>query len=225
MGTINSKSKLTFCEGITLGLTETKAKLISRTDDIKAVASKAKYAAMDRVFNVFATLSNEFTDVMTSTNEATKEILEVLVKSTDVGEEFVANAKKGLANAEDFTAPAEFALITGTRDGNEIWDSAAQTSAQESMSKWILTRKEYIEEIATSFKGIEDEQFKDAVKIIGKKNEEFTNSLVSNLARVQEALTELGINLDKNIADIGNTASSLKVGGVSASVNLQGAEV
>lgn len=221
--TINSKNKVAFCGKVGESILETQKKLQGCMDDLYATATAAKYAAVDRAYNGLAELSSEFSNVLAKNKKTLVEICEGLVKRTDVGETFVADAKKTLAELEAIPGAVTFEAITAERDGSEVWDSAMQNRTNEGIFAWVNVRKVWIEELSTSFNGIEDDEFKSAIKPIGKSNEEFTNSIVSNVNKLEEAFAELGIDIDKFINSVNDTATSTGIGATEVKVDLKGA--
>lgn len=224
MGTMNSKTKVGFCGAVGNNIVEAQKKLQASMDDLYAITNAAKYAAVDRVYNVIAALSSEFSATLEKDKKTLVEIMEGLTKRTDIGDEFVANAKKTLAEIEAIPGPVSFDKVTAERDGSEVWDPAMQTRVNEGLFAWVGIRKTWIEAFSEAYKGIEDEEFRAAVKPIGKANEEFTNSLVKNVNTIEEALTELGIDIDKFNASVGDASSSTGIGAAEVKVNLKGAE-
>lgn len=224
MGTMNSKTKIAFCGAVGNNILEAQKKLQASMDDLYAVANAAKYAAVDRVYNVIAELSSEFSAVFEKDKKTLVEIMEGLTKRTDIGEEFVANAKKTLAEIEAIPGAVSFDKITAERDGSEVWDTAMQARVNEGLFAWVGIRKTWIEAFSEAYKGIDDDEFKTAVKPIGKANEEFTNSLVKNVNTIEEALTELGVDIDKFNASVGDAASTTGIGAAEVKVDLKGAD-
>lgn len=223
--TMSSKTKVAFCQTTGENIVETQKKIKTTLEELHSVANSAKYAAVDRVHNCIAELSNEFGEVLDKNKKTLVEILEGLVKRTDVGEAFVASAKKALAEVESIPKTETFELIRAERDGEEVWDSSMQSKTADAIFAWTAVRKVWIENLADSFKKIEDDVFRDAVKPIGKSNEEFTNSIVANVNKIEDALTELGINIDKFIGSVSDTASSTGIGSANVKVDLQGADI
>lgn len=224
MGTMNSKTKVGFCRAIGNNILEAQKKLQSSMDDLYAITNAAKYAAVDRVYNVIAGLSSEFSTVLEKDKKTLIEITEGLSKRTDIGAEFVADAKKTLQELEAISGAVSFDKVTAERDGSEVWDTAMQTRVNEGLFNWVAIRKTWIEAFSDAYKGIEDEEFRTAVKPIGKANEEFTNSLVKDVNTIEEALTELGVDIDKFNASVGDASASTGISAVDVKVDLKGAD-
>lgn len=223
MGTMNSKTKVAFCRTVGEQIIATQKKLQNNMDDLTAIANAAKYAAVDRAVNAINKLSEEFGEVLTKNKKTLIEICEGLTKRTDIGEAFVADAKKALSELEGIGNLSSFDPITVERDGSEIWDSAMQSRVNDALFVWVGVRKDWIEELAAAFKGIEDDEFKTAVKPIGKANEEFTNSIVKNVNAIEDAFTELGVDIQKFLGSVSDTATSTGIGTAEVKVDLKGA--
>lgn len=221
--TMNSKTKVAFCGNVGNNIIEVQKKLQSCMDDLFATANTAKYAAVDRVYNVLAECSTEYSTVLEKNKKTLMEICEGLTKRTDIGEAFVADAKKTLAELEAIPGAVSFDKITAERDGSEIWDSAMQSRVNEGLFAWVGIRKTWIEDLSSAFKAVDDEEFQAAIKPIGKSNEEFTNSMVKNVNTVEEALTELGVDIDKFLAGVTDTAAATGIGATEVKVDLKGA--
>lgn len=221
--TISSKTKVAFCGKVGESIIATQKKLQGCMDDLYATAGAAKYAAVDRAYNGLAELSTELSNVLDKNKKTLIEICEGLSKRTDVGEAFVAEAKKTLAELESIPAAVSFDAITAERDGSEVWDAAMQARTNEGVFTWVNVRKTWIEELSDAFKGIEDEEFQAAIKPIGKSNEEFTNSIVSNVNKIEDAFTELGIDIDKFLGSVGDISTSTGIGATEVKVDLKGA--
>lgn len=222
--TMASATKVAFCGNIGNSIMDVQKKIQSTMDDLHATATAARYAAVDRVYNALATCSSEFFSVLDANKKTLVEICEGLSKRTDVGEAFVASAKKTLAELESIPGPVTFDPINAERAGDEVWDASMQARVNEGMSAWVAIRKTYIEDYSSAFKGIEDEEFAAAVKPIGKANEEFTNSMVVNVNGIEDALTELGLDISKFISSISDTATSTGIGATDVKVNVKGAD-
>jgi len=223
---MSSATKLAFINKVTESINETMKKTTAAMDTVKAVADKAQYAAVDRVYNTLAEMSNQFGETFAADKKTLTEVAEALTKRTDIGDAFVANAKKTLGNVESISKMSEYAAITAERDGNETWDNGMAAQLNDAIDGWNKTRLDFISEVAEGWKGITEEEFKASTKPLCVKNEEFTNSLARAINRVKDALDELGITIDKFQTDVSSVASSTSVESAdSIKPDLMGADV
>lgn len=223
---MSSATKVAFITTVTEAILDTQKKTQSAMDTIKAVTDKAQYAATDRVYNTMAQMSNNLGEAFQADKKVLAEIAEELTHRTDVGTAFVANAKKALAEVESIPKMAEYSAITAERDGNETWDNGMAGQLNDAIEQWNKARFDFINSFADGFKKIEEEEFRASVKPIGSKNEEFTNSLARALNRIQDALDELGISIDKFQANVSSASSSTSIDSAdSIKPDLMGADV
>jgi len=223
---MSSKTKVQFVEKVGESIVTVQKQLTNAAEEIKAIANKAQYAACDRVYNAVAEVNNAFAETLAADKETLVSVMEVLVKRTDVGEAFVASAKKTKSEIESIPRMAEADKIVAERDGSEVWNSSSATALEDALGVWSKARLEFIASFAESFSKIEEEEFKDSVKPIGKKNEEFTNSVVAVSNSINEALTELGVTVTKFTGQISDVSSSVKVADASSvKPNLMGADI
>lgn len=223
--TMSSKTKVAFCGSTGELIVDTKKAISNGVEELKSVATAAQYAAADRVYNAVVEISNEFEVVLDKNKKTLTEILTSLTKRTDIGEAFVASAKKALADVEGISGATVYEAITAERDGSETWDKSMQSRMEDAVLAWVKTRNNWIVGLSESFKKIEDPSFKEAILPLCKRNEEFTNSVASNANKIADALNELGISLDKFIGATAETASLASVGAVNVKVDLNGADV
>lgn len=223
---MSSATKLAFVTTVTEAILTAQKKTQSAMDSVKAIADKAQYAATDRVYNTLSQMTNSLGETFQADKKTLTEITEELTKRTDVGTAFVSNAKKTLGEVESIPKMAEFSAITAERDGNETWDSGMSGQLNDAIEQWNKARFDFINAFAEGFKKIEEEEFRASVKPIGTKNEEFTNSLARALNRIEDALDELGVTIDKSNTNVSSTASSTSIESAdSIKPDLMGADV
>lgn len=223
---MSSKTKVQFVQTAAESILDTQKRLSNAMETIKGVADKAQYAACDRVYNTIAELTESFGETMKADKVTLTEVMETLVKRTDVGEAFVQQAKKVKNEVESIPTLQSFDKITAERDGSETWNSSMSASLDDAIGQWSKARLDFIQGFANGFKKIEEEEFKEAVKHVCVKNEEFTNSMVKKVNTINDALAELGIAVTKLTGSVSEAASSVKIADASAiKPNLMGADV
>lgn len=223
---MSSKTKVAFISGVGASIVEANKKLSTVMEEVHGVANSAQYAAVDRVYNVLADLSTMFSDVLCNKDKKVLlSIAEGLTKRTDVGEAFVSSAKKTRDEIESIPASTTFDKINVERDGSETWDSGMRGRLTDAIETWANIRKTFITDFSASFSKIEEEEFRTAVKPIGRANEEFTNSIAKNVNNITEALEELGISTDKFNANVTETATSTGIEEANIKPNLMGFDV
>lgn len=222
---MSSKTKVGFVGKTTENIITTQKRLSATLEEMRTVANSAKYAAVDRVYNALAELSTSFSEVLcVKDKKVLTEIIDGLVKRTDIGESFVASAKKTKGEVESIPNAVTYEKITVEREGDETWDASMAARLDTAITEWTNVRKDFIVEFSDAFKGIEEEEFRTSVKPIGKANEEFTNSIVSSVQKVSDALAELNIDINKFNANMADTTSSANIGTADVKVNLQAAD-
>ena len=222
---MSSKSKLTFVNNVVTAISEARAKISQAVDEIKSVSDSAQYAAVDRVYNAVADLSTQFSDVTCNkTKKVLLEIAEQLCKRNDIGTAFVMSAKRAQSNVESIPSPQSWEPIKTERDGDEVWNPAMATRLESAIDSWSKARRQYIESLSEAFGTIAEEEFKTSVKPIGQANEEFTNSTVTTINSIGDALSELNIDIGKFQASVSESASSSGIETANVKVDLRGAD-
>ena len=222
---MTSKTKLAFVKGVTESIVETQKKLNASVEELSSIANTAKYSAVDRVYNVIAELSIQFSEILLSKDKKVLlSISEALEKRTDIGTAFVSDAKKVKPEVEGIPSPVVYDKITAERDGSETWDTSMASRLDECLTAWNKHKLDFIVSFSESYKKIEEEEFKESVKPIGVANENFTNSIAVAATKIEDALQELNISIDKFKSGISEVSSSAGIGEANVKIDLQGAD-
>lgn len=227
MGTsTNSKAKVQYALDYAGLSRKIGNKLVENMNELESLTHKAKYAAMDRAYNSFATVSKEFGGLLKATNGTIYENLEELSKNSYTGEAFTASVKKAMDEVADAKGIIyDFNAIVDDRDGEELWTPEIQTQVRGVMASIIQGRKEYILELGEISAKAKDEEWSKVYHEIGRNNEEFTNSWARMFKKMEDALTEIGIDLNTELEDITANAGKTAVEAAATNVNLKGSEL
>jgi hypothetical protein len=211
MGSFNSANKVAYVQGTATLVSDIRRKMTSGMADMKAIASRAQYAAVDRVYNAFATTVNQQDDVFKLALKTDSEILEVLEKDLSIGEAFTQRVKKVIPEIEAEKAKSmDIEKINAVRTGNEVWDDASASALTSACKTIIDARLEVIDRLDEITKKANDPEFAKVYQNIGAAAEEFANSFVAFHNSIMEQLQALNVQLDKEFSAAESAASNMR---------------
>lgn len=222
---MSSKEKVAFIVSATELITATFTKIKGAMDTTESIAQSSNYAAMNRVYNSLATLTNILGEVFTEDKKILAEVATTLTKRTDVGETFVASAKKALADVEAIPAMPEYSPKSTDGDGSEGWNGSKAAELNSAVDVWNSSKRDFILELGDAFRKIQEEEFRQSLLPLCKKNETFTNALADSIKSLNDNLDELEGVVAKLTAETADAASSFKAEEVNLKPNLMGVSI
>lgn len=224
--TVNSKQKVAFCVNLATEIADTRKKIAAKTEDVKAVAGVAKMAATDRIYNGVAELSTQFNEALTKSATAALDLLqEIKANANLIGEDFNASVTKAIGEVEGVLKADTYAPISAARDGEEKWTDKEAEQLQSALTSYLAVRRTYIENLAAETKKIDDEGFVATTRVIGKANEEFTNSIAAFYKKLQAEIDTLNGLLGKQAMNLNDIASSMNIGTADVKVSVTGGSI
>lgn len=210
---LKSSEKVAMLAKAVEAIDSTKAKTKVAINEIKEIVDKAKFIPVDNLYKTVGGIANEFEVVLAKDAEAIVSIAESIAKDPLCDDTTKSAAKKVVADCNGCLKATEFDTSTPERAGDEDYNDATGEELLASVSKFLVGRKEFIVEIATAIKKVEEEAFQASLRVLGKNNEQFTNSTASNLKNVASELEALGLHINKKDMEV-EDAASVNVGTV-----------
>lgn len=171
--------------------------------DLKAVVDKAKFVPVDNLYNTVVSTMNEFEEVLANDSKVVTEVLETIAKDAVVDETSRASAKRAIAEAEAMLKKVAHEGVNVAREGDEDYDTAKDgETLNDIIKRMSKIRYDFIIGCATEIKKVSEEDFVNKMKVFGKNNETFCNSLVVANNKISEELETLGVHIDARSMDV-----------------------
>lgn len=210
---LKSSEKVTMLTKIVEVIDSTKSKNKVVINEFKEIVDKAKFIPVDNCYKTVAGIANEFEVVLAKDAEAVLAIAESISKDPLTDDTTRSGAKKVITDCNGILKANEFNTATPERTGDEDYTDATGEELTQVVSKFLIGRKEFIIDIASAIKKVEEDAFRNSLAILGKNNEQFTNSTAANLKNIAPELEALGLHINKKDMEV-EYASAVNVGTV-----------